>query len=388
MSQPRDFGFGDDEVLLRDQVKKLLAERGSIEKLRALVAKDHDLYEKGDAPGWDAAAWQTMVELGLPALAVPERAGGLGAKKVAIAAVAEQIGLHAFPSPLLSTLAAAEVLAACETAEADAALARIVEGVPHSLAYMDSHGNPDATCTPVRARREGSALVLDGTACYVQDGDKAGAFVVAAALGDGLIVAVVDRAAPGVSVVRDRIVDLTRDQVRVGFDGVRLEAPARVAEGEAARSAFQRALPAMLVLVAADLCGISEWQLRTTSEYAKVREQFGRPIGTFQAVKHPLVDMMIGIDQARSLLYAAACAIDSEPAEAELLARMAKAKASDVGRFCSGRSVQLHGGIGFTWEADIHLFFKRSEHDQVLLGDGASQRKRIASKLIGPSPGP
>ncbi len=188
--------------------------------------------------------------------------------------------------------------------------------------------------------------------------------------------------------MRDRIVDLTRDQVRVGFDGVRLEAPARVAEGEAARSAFQRALPAMLVLVAADLCGISEWQLRTTSEYAKVREQFGRPIGTFQAVKHPLVDMMIGIDQARSLLYAAACAIDSEPAEAELLARMAKAKASDVGRFCSGRSVQLHGGIGFTWEADIHLFFKRSEHDQVLLGDGASQRKRIASKLIGPSPGP
>ena len=156
-----------------------------------------------------------------------------------------------------------------------------------------------------------------------------------------------------------------------------------IARGDAVKSAIREATPTLLTLVAADLCGVSEWQLRTTVEYAKVREQFGKPIGAFQAVKHPLVDMMIGIDQARSLVYAAACAIDSEPEQAELLACMAKAKASDVGRFCSGRSVQLHGGIGFTWECDVHVFFKRSSHGQMLFGDGARQRTRIAELLIG-----
>lgn len=384
MSQPRDFGFGEEEGLFRDQAKKLLADYGSIEKLRALVAKDHDIYEKTDeVPGWDREAWAKMVELGLPALGVPESAGGLGGKKVAIAAVVEQVGMHAFPSPLLATLGAAEVLSRSDASRAGAALERIAAGTPFALAFMDRHGGADVRRTEVSARKDGEGYVLDGTACYVQDGDKAEAYVVAAKSGDSLVLAVVDRSASGVSVVRDRIVDLTRDQVRVSFAGVRVAKDAVVAEGAAAEQAFAAAMPTLLVLVAADLVGISEWQLRTTAEYAKVREQFGRAIGTFQAVKHPLVDMMIGIDQARSLLYAAACAIDTEPKQAEVLARMAKAKASDVGRYCSGRSVQLHGGIGFTWECDVHMFFKRSEHDQVLLGDGVSQRKRLAEILIG-----
>ena len=162
---------------------------------------------------------------------------------------------------------------------------------------------------------------------------------------------------------------------------------------------LDRAWPAILTTVAADLCGSSEWQLQTTVEYAKTRKQFDRPIGFFQAVKHPLSNGMIAIDRARSLVYHAACCIDSSlesgddsgqsgggDADFERAlqnARMAKSAASDAGRFMSDRSVQLHGGIGFTWECDVHLYFKRSMHNQMLYGDATHQRRALADMIIG-----
>ena len=188
--------------------------------------------------------------------------------------------------------------------------------------------------------------------------------------------------ADGVTLVADHIHDLTRDQANVRFDGVRVAADAVMSREGAA--ALQRAWPAILVMISADLCGTSEWQLQTTVEYARNRKQFDHPLGFFQAVKHPLVDAMIGIDRARSLLYHAAACIDFEPARAEATARMAKSAASDAGAYISDRSVQLHGGIGFTWESDVHIFFKRSLHNQALYGDGVHQRRKLADDLIGP----
>jgi alkylation response protein AidB-like acyl-CoA dehydrogenase len=129
------------------------------------------------------------------------------------------------------------------------------------------------------------------------------------------------------------------------------------------------------------MCGAGEWQLQTTNAYAQVRKQFDRPLGFFQAVKHPIVNMMLAIDQARSLVYNAACAIDSEPDAAERFARMAKASAARSANLCSGRSVQLHGGIGFTWECDVHLWFKRQQHNQLFLGDAAHHRTHLANLL-------
>ena len=188
--------------------------------------------------------------------------------------------------------------------------------------------------------------------------------------------------ATGLSLKQNHIHDLTRDQATAVFDGVRVPADAivsRDSEGD-----LRRAWPALLVVVAADLCGASEWQLQTTVEYAKSRKQFDHPLGFFQAVKHPLVDAMVGIDRARSLLYHAACCIDQGMPDAETAARMAKSAASDAGAFISNRSVQLHGGIGFTWENDVHLYFKRSMHNQALYGDGVHHRRKIADELIGP----
>jgi alkylation response protein AidB-like acyl-CoA dehydrogenase len=205
--------------------------------------------------------------------------------------------------------------------------------------------------------------------------------VVLAKRGKDLLLCAVRNDAEGVQISRDHIHDLTRDQATVTFEEVRVSQDA-IVSGVGAE-ALEKAWPAILVTVAADLCGCGEWQLQTTVNYAKDRKQFDRPLGFFQAVKHPLVNAMMAIDRAKSLVYHAACCIDEGSDDALNAARMAKSAASDAGVFMSDRSVQLHGGIGFTWESDVHIFFKRSMHNQVLYGDGRYQRAKLADRIIG-----
>jgi alkylation response protein AidB-like acyl-CoA dehydrogenase len=383
MAQPKDFGFGSDEKLLRDQARKFLDEHATIAKLRKLVGEDHDaVYVRGDLPQYDAAVWKKCVELGWTALAVPEELGGVGAKLVGVAALVEEVGRHAFPSPLVATLIATYVLRACATEQSKAWLSRIAQGTTASLVLTNEEGSWELDETYVRASAQGKGLSLDGTGAFVQDAFKADSFLVVARAADGLVMAMVRKDAKGVSLSRDHIVDLTRDQARVTLEGVTVdEADIVSREGLAA---LEHAWPAVLTIVSADMVGCSEWQLGATVEYAKVRKQFDRSIGFFQAVKHPLVNGMMEIDRARSHLYNAACAVDSQEANAIVAARMAKSQASDAAAFLSSRSVQLHGGIGFTWECDVHLFFKRNKHNQALYGDGVHQRKKLADILIGP----
>ena len=141
-------------------------------------------------------------------------------------------------------------------------------------------------------------------------------------------------------------------------------------------------MPAIWTLLAADMVGAGEWQLQTTVEYANARQQFDKSLGFFQAIKHPLVNVMVEVDKSKSLVYSAACAFDTEPERAARLAHMAKSAASDMADFASSRSVQFHGGIGFTWECFVHLYFKRQKHSQQLLGDGPWHRARLAELLI------
>jgi len=380
MALTKDFGFGPDEILLRDQARKLLRERFPVERLRALVAADHDeAYRSEVQPApWDAELWRHVVELGWTALAVPEDAGGAGMPFVAVAALAEETGRVALPSPLASTFAAAMVLRA---AGAKTWLERIAGGAAASLALTNAAGAWEPQAPDVVARVDGSQTVLDGRAAFVQDARKVDFFVVSALGPGGIGLYVVPAAADGLSIRPDRIVDLTRDQGTLVLDDVRVDAAAVVTEPGRGIRPIEQATPALLTIVAADLCGAAEWQLQTTAEYARVRVQFEHPIGFFQAVKHPLVDMMLAVDRARSLTYAAACAIDHEPADAHRLARMAKAAASDAGAYCSDRSVQLHGGIGFTWECDVHIYFKRQKHNELLYGDATHQRARLAELL-------
>jgi alkylation response protein AidB-like acyl-CoA dehydrogenase len=379
----KDFGYGPDEELLRGIAKKLLDERMPVQRLRALVAQDPEgVYGGGERPGWDEDLWKQIVGLGWTGLAVPETAGGAGVSLAGISGLAEEAGRHALPSPLLATLCATYALRAAG-AGAKPWLERIAAGTTATLAITDEHGSWEPSACGVEARPDGAGgVTLLGWAYFVQDAFKSDLLVVSAQLGADVVLCVVPRHAAGLTLQQNHIVDLTRDQATAHFAGVSVPADAIVSREGAA--VLAKAWPAILVTIAADLCGTSEWQLQTTVEYAKTRKQFERPIGFFQAVKHPLVNAMIAIDRARSLLYHAASCIDAGDPEAEAAARMAKSAASDAGAFVSDRSVQLHGGIGFTWECDVHLYFKRSLHSQALFGDGVHHRRHLADVLIGP----
>jgi len=379
MSVPRDYGFGEEEQMLRDAARKFFQSNMPVERLHRLVAPDPDP-EREPQCHWERGLWEQMAALGWTGLAVPERAGGLGMSCVAVAALAEEAGRAAFPSPLLPTLHATFLLAHCGTAGADAALAEIAAGKAAGIAITNARGawNDGAADVELSGGR------LSGTAPFVQDAGKAELLVVEAVRDGQAGLYLVRPGAAGLRIVPDAIVDLTRDQAHLEFDAVAVEA--ELAPAGAAVAAIAAAEPALYTLVAADMCGAAEWQLQTTAEYAKVRQQFDLPIGFFQAIKHPLVDFMLELDQARSHVYNAACLIDHRPELARRSAHMAKACASDMATFGSSRSVQFHGGIGFTWECFVHIYFKRQLHNQALLGDGVYHRARLADLLIGPLP--
>ncbi|QFU76224.1 acyl-CoA dehydrogenase [Halioglobus maricola] len=372
MTQPDNFGFTEEAALLKDSARKMLAENFTADVLHGMAAGD-PTPERGPALAWDEGLWNQMQELGWGLLAVPEAQGGVGMPLVAVAGLCEELGRAAFPCPLLPTLSASYLLSAAGAGGA-APLEEIAGGATASLAVSNARGSWDFAETPI----EVVGGKLEGTACFVQDVAKVSHLLVCArnAAGAGLYWLPVD--AEGVEVQGDAIVDLSRDQGRVILSGA--EAIEVCAD---AAPAFDRAMPAIWTLYAADMVGAGEWQLQTTVEYANQRQQFDRPLGFFQAVKHQLVDVMVDIDRAKSLVYGAACAWDTEPEKATRYAHMAKAAASDMAAYASSRSVQCHGGIGFTWECFIHLFFKRQKHSQMLWGDGPWHRARLADIVIG-----
>lgn len=373
MAQPDDFGFGEEASLLKDSARKFFSDNFPVDRLHEMVAAETDPEQLREL-SWDRALWQQMVDLGWTMLAVPESAGGLGMPVVAVAGLVEELGRAAFPCPLLGTLNATYVLAACGR-EAEAALADITSGCAAALAVTNKEGSWFPANTDVQWI-DGK---LSGVASFVQDAGKVERLLVSARSEAGVSLHWVDASAPGITLLPDGIIDLTRDQARISFDQVPVEAI--VTDG--ALAALEQAMPAIWTLLAADIVGAAEWQLQTTVEYVAARQQFDHPLGFFQAVKHPLVDVMIQIDQSKSLVYNAACAIDAEPDRARQSAHMAKASASETAAFASGRSVQCHGGIGFTWECFIQLYFKRQKHSQLLWGDAAWHRARLADILIG-----
>ena len=241
-----------------------------------------------------------------------------------------------------------------------------------ALAIHGEDGSLEPDSTDVTA----NGTSLSGTSWYVQDIHKVDKFIVSANSEQGIGLYLVS--AGDCDLQGDKIVDLTRDQGRVVMNGVEAEVIAAPGDGA---EVLSRSLSAILTLLAADMVGAAEWQLQATTEYAKVRTQFDRPIGFFQAVKHPIVNMMISTDETRSLVYNAACAYDHEPQDALRCALMAKASASETASFCSNRSTQLHGGIGFTWESDVQIYHKRQMHSQFLHGDASWHRAKLAELL-------
>ena len=325
MSQPKDFGFNEDVQMLKESFARFLAEQNTIESLRPSIRGTEDPIHGADRPAfYDEKAWQQCVELGMHAVSIPEAQGGIGMGLVAAVAIAEEIGRYAWASPLSNILQATFVLKQADSDAARALLEDMAGGLRVGLGLYGEEGSllPDSTDVLASDGR------LTGTSWYVQDAMKSQVLVVSAKTAQGVELFRVDLAEQGVTIHRDRIVDLTRDQAHIEMVNV----PATpLAENGA--DCLKRAAPALATLVAADLAGAGEWQLQATSEYAKVRQQFDRPIGFFQAVKHPIVNMMIQVDEARSLVYNAAAAHDFDPEDAARSAHLAKSSASDMGAF-------------------------------------------------------
>ncbi|WP_329212982.1 acyl-CoA/acyl-ACP dehydrogenase [Streptomyces sp. NBC_01485] len=352
---------------LRETVRSVCADAGGVAAVRGLDER---------LPGIDAGLWDTLGRrVGLAALGLPEAVGGVGSL-AEIAVVCEELGRTLAPVPLLSsTVLAGQALAGCGTAEAP--LAELAEGRIHSLAVAAPDGvwRPDAV--PVAVAWRGGAPVLDGTAPFVLDGADAEMLVVAAAGPDGVDLFLADPREPGVTVRRVPTLDLSRGQAVVTFSGA--AARALTAGGEGAE-VVTRALDVAFVALAAEQLGGAQAALDMTVAQVRERTQFGRAIGSFQAVKHTCADMLLQVESARSAVVRAVRAAGSPEALAEAAA-VAQSWCGEAFTFVAAECVQLHGGMGFTWEHDAHLYFRRAQSDAVLLGGADHHRERLAGLL-------
>ncbi|MFJ8111582.1 acyl-CoA dehydrogenase family protein [Streptomyces sp. NPDC096132] len=352
---------------LRETVRSVCADAGGTAAVRRLSE---------EAPGVDAALWDTLGrQVGLAGLGLPEAAGGVGGL-AEIAAVCEELGRTLAPVPLLSsTVLAGQVLADCGTA--DEALAGLAGGTVHALAVAAPDGTWRAESVPVAVSWRGGVPLLDGSAPFVLDGADAEALVVAAAGTDGVDLFLADPREPGVTVRRVPTLDLSRGQAVVTFGGAR--ARALTAGGEGA-DVVSRALDVGLVALAAEQLGGAQAALDMTVAHVRDRTQFSRAIGGFQAVKHTCADMLLQVEAARSAVVRAVRADGSPGALAEAAA-VAQAWCGEAFVSVAAECVQLHGGMGFTWEHDAHLYFRRAQSDAVLLGGAAHHRERLAALL-------
>ena len=352
---------------LRATVRSVCADAGGIAAVRRL--DEH-------APGIDAGLWDTLGrQVGLAALGLPETVGGIGGL-AEIAVVCEELGRTTAAVPLLSsTVLAGQVLAGCGTAEAP--LAAVAEGTVHALAVAAPDGvwRPDAV--PVGVTWQGGTPTLDGIAPFVLDGADAEALVVAAAGPDGVDLFLADPRGPGVTVRRVPTLDLSRGQAVVTFTAAPVRALTAGGEGT---EVVTRALDVAFVALAAEQLGGAQAALDMTVAHVRDRTQFGRAIGSFQAIKHTCADMLLQVESARSAVVRAVRAAGSPEALAEAAA-VAQSWCGEAFTFVAAECVQLHGGMGFTWEHDAHLYFRRAQSDAVLLGGAAHHRERLAGLL-------
>ncbi|HEY3021995.1 MAG TPA: acyl-CoA dehydrogenase family protein [Solirubrobacteraceae bacterium] len=327
-----NFDLSEDQQQIKRTARELLASRMPMERVRAAAEEGRD----------DAELWRELVELGWPGIAIAEEHGGQGLGIVELAALLEELGYACAPTPFLGTALAALVIEHAGSAE-------------QRGRWLPALASGEAT---------GALGVLrDGVAELVPDAPGAAVLVLAdPEAGTATLV----EASAG-SVEETRSIDPTRRYGRVEAGG-----------GDPLEGDVAGALDRAAVAVSAELVGLSQRALDMTIAYVKDRKQFGVPVGAFQAVQHKAAQMLRDTESARSATYYAAWAADADPERLPMAAAMAKAVASEAGRTVTGDAIQLHGGIGFTWEADVHWLFKRAQLDAPLLGGGATHRARVA----------
>jgi alkylation response protein AidB-like acyl-CoA dehydrogenase len=373
-----DFAFSEEQEMLRRSAREFLAKECGPKVVRRLMESED---------GHDSALWKKIAELGWTALGIPEQYGGVGTF-LDLVVVLEEAGRALLPGPFFSTmgLAVPVLIEAGTEAQKKEALDAIAAGEARAtLAFTEPSGRWDAESVRLTAKQEGGGWRLDGLKLFVPDATGADYTVVVGRTRgegeEGITLFLVKGRPAGMTVKSLETLDMTRRWSEVRFEGVQLGADAVMGAPDKAWPALKRALEWATAALCAEMVGGVQKVLETSTEYAKTRHQFGKPIGIYQAISHKLADMLVLSESGRSATYYAAWTVDADAPDRSLASSMAKAYVSDAYRKVAGDGIQVHGGIGFTWEHDMHLYFKRAKSSEVTLGDATYHRELVAQAL-------
>ncbi len=330
-----------------------------------------------------------MADLGWMGLIYPEAFGGAGLTMVDLVVILEEMGKASIPGPFFSSvcLGGLAILTAGNAEQKQKYLPDIAAGNSKAtLAILEEDARWDEKGVKLQARKGKTNYSLSGVKLFVPDAHVADVIVCIARTSEGPTLLLVDRQQAGVTVTQLKTMDQTRRLCEVRFDKVRVNADTVLGAPGKGWEAVSRILDSGKVALCAEMCGGAQKVLDMTVEYAKMREQFGRPIGSFQAIQHKCANMLVQVESAKSATYYAAWAVANDAPEAPLAAAMAKAYCSDAFRQVSAEGIQVHGGIGFTWEHDLHIYFKRAKGSEVTFGDATWNRELVAKYTLDVAP--
>ena len=367
------FAFSAEQEELRKSVRKFLEDKSPETEVRRLMES---------VGGYDPAVWtQLCGQLGLAGLAIPEQYGGSGYGYVELIVVFEEMGRALLCAPYFSTVALAANLLL--TVDDESAKVDYLPGLASgekigTVALAETTGRWDETGVTTAATQSASGWLLNGEKSFVTDGHVADVVFVAARTHAGVSIFAVDKGATGFVASALATLDQTRKQAKLTF----AQTPARLIGDEGAGwPALSKMLDLAAVALAAEQVGGAQQILDVTVQYAKDREQFGQPIGSFQVIKHKCADMPLEVESARSAAYYAGWAAADDGDDLPIAASLAKSYCSEAYFHAAAESIQIHGGIGFTWEHPVHLYFKRAKSSELLFGDGSYHRELLAQRV-------
>ncbi len=370
-----DFDLNKAQKLLQQSARDFFARECKPERVRDLMATD---------TAYDDGLWRAMADQGWTGLIIPEDFGGLGLSLVDLIAVSEEMGHACLPGPFLSTLWAAALI---NRAGAEGQRKQYLEPISAgdlkaTVALLEEGADWNPEAVGLRAEKVGKEFRLRGRKEFVTDAEIADLIVCVARGNEGLVLAPVEKGAKGMKITATPGVDATRKLYSVEFEDVVAPEADALAFNTRTLDAVESATATAVVALSAEMVGGMRWTLETAVEYAKTRQQFGKAIGVYQAVQHQLADMFLMTEGARSAVYYAAWAVSENDPSAKLAVSIAKAYCSDAAREVGNRGAQAHGGIGFTWEHNLQLYYKRAKASEVMFGDANYHREEIARKVV------
>ncbi len=368
------FVYSEEQGILGDTAKNMLRKKCTFEKVREWMETQE---------GFSSDIWREMAELGWMGVAIPEEYGGSGLGATELTAIVEPMGRYLLASPFLATTLGGQLLLVAGSEEQKKRWLPEIAGGERiiTLALYEPEGSWEPGHIKAEAKENADGYLLTGTKCSILDGQNADLLIAGFLLDDKPALFLIEpEHLAGLEPAREMLVDETRRSTRMVFDQFQLPKHALITDN--ALPSLKKVHNLAWLLFSADMAGGCEGVFQLTLDFLQVRKQFGRPIGSFQALKHPMANIMIDIENSRSLVYYAASVLDGDSAESEIAARMAKAYTGEMYGNAVNRAIQFHGATGYTWECHAQLYFRRAQWEQFSFGDAIHHRRHLAQLLL------